>query len=233
MSRPVKMTPQAQPEDRDDEIKYLLLSEDEHERLQAADALFQAFGREIMSCIEYHHPGLNPQDQEAALFLSIERFVLIFRSDSSRLDRPLKPQLLRTTFMVGREVYRKVARRQDREIGDLLGSVAETLRDSELGQTWHELMDASFRQRVREEIRKVASGLKPRQRQIAMMFAETWGLEFTEQESITEIFRTTGERLTRDQFKRALAEVKQKLREPIMKILKEEGICPRHLIPKN
>ncbi len=229
-----KMNPEAQTLSSstvdEDEIKYLLLSDDEDERLQAADALFRAHREQIMRCIEYHHPGLNLPDRQDVLLSSIERFVHTFRNDPRRVERSLKPQLLRTVILVGKEKYRKIARRQERETGDLIESVAETLKDSELGETWHQVMDASFRDRVRLEIQKVAACLKPRQRQIAIMFAETWGLELTEKESIDEIFRTSGDRLTRDQFKRALDEVRKKLREPILRLLKEEGICPRNLI---
>lgn len=222
------MNVQAQP-DEDDEIKYLLLSDDEDERLRAADALLQAYGETIMRCIEYHHPGLNVPDRRAVLIQSIERFTHIFRQESANLDRPLKAQLLRTVIFVGKEVYRKLARCREREVSDLIDSVAETLKDSEIGSTWHEVMDASFRKRVSDEVRRVAAGFKPRQRQIAMMFAETWGLELSEQEAIAEIFKTSGERLTRDQFKRGLDEVRSKLRQPILKILHEEGICPKNL----
>ena len=218
----------AQP-DEEDEIKYLLLSDDENERLRAADALFQAYGEAIMRCIEYHHPGLNVPDRQAVLIQSIERFTQLFRKDSATLDRPLKAQLLRTTIFVGKEVYRKLTRRREREVSDVIDSVAETLKDSELGSTWHQVMDASFRARVTDEVRRVAAGLKPRQRQIAMMFSETWGLELSQQEAIAEIFKTSGERLTRDQFKRGLDEVRSKLRQPILKLLNEEGICPKNL----
>lgn len=217
------------PPDDDDEIKYLLLSEDETTRLQGSDVLLQKYGQAVMQCIEYHHPGLNIPDREAALIAAIERFTHLFRQDSANLDRPIKPQLLRVAFFVGREVYRKVARRREREVSDVIACVAETLKDSELGATWHDVMDTSFRTRVSDEIRRVASNLKPRQRQIALMLAETWGFELTEHESIHEIFRTSGERLTRNQFKRALDEVRNKLRQPILKILIEEGICPTHL----
>jgi len=219
-------------DEQEDEIKLLLLSDEEEEQLRAANLLYAAHKETILRCIEHHHPGLNNHDQEAALLASIERFVHVFRGDASLIDRPLKPRLLRTAFLVGSEVYRKVARQQARERGDLFDAVAETLKDSELGHTWHEVMDNSFRQRVSDKIREFADGLKPRQRQIALMYAKKWGLELSEKEAIAEIYRTSGERLTRDTFKRAFDEVRQKLREPILKILIEEGKCPKNLMPK-
>ena len=73
-------------------------------------------------------------------------------------------------------------------------------------------------------ILKTAANFKPRQRQIAFWFAERWSAELSEKDAIQEIFQTTNERLTRDQFKRALDEVRKKLREPIINLLNEEGI---------
>jgi len=227
------MNPQAQNDGDEDEIKYLLLSADETERLKAADALFRTYGEDIMRCIEYHHPGLNEADQEGVIFASIERFTRIFPADAERLDRPLKPQLLRTVILVGKEKYRKVTRTQKRELGELLESVTETLKDSELGNTWHQIADESFRQRVRHVILQTAASMKPRQRQIAFWFAERWGAELSEKDAIQEIFLTTNERLTRDQFKRALDEVRKKLREPIINLLIEEGLCPKNLTLEN
>jgi hypothetical protein len=220
----------SQPDPDDDEIKFLLLSDDESERLRAADAIFRDYGEQIARCIAFHHPGLNLQDQQDVLLRSIERFISVARSDPSCLEKPVKPQLLRTVVFVGKEKYRQVARRQEREVSDLIGAVAKSLHDSELGETWHSIIEASFREAVRDAILNVAASLKPRQRQIAILFAEMWGLELTEKEYINEIFRTSGERLTRDQFKRGFDEVKKKLREPVIKLLKEEGLCPKHLI---
>lgn len=224
------MTPQTETEE--DEIKYLLLAESEEERLLAADALFRSFGRQTMRCIEHHHPGLSWQDHQEVLLMAIERFCHNFPRRPQAIEKPLLPQLLRTAWNVGREAYRTLARRREREVEEIVGSVANVLEDSDLGQTWHEVMNEEFRRRIGTEIRVLAATLKPRQRQIAMMMAETWGFEFTEAESIAEIFRTSGVRLTRDQYKRALDEVRKKLRNPIIEILTEEGLCPIHLIPE-
>jgi hypothetical protein len=217
----------------EDELKYLLLSEDEGDRNNAADALHNTFGSDMMRCIEYHHAGLNEADQQEVYLKSIERFVQNFRCSGASINRPLKPQLLRTAIWVGKEKYRKVSRTQERERGDLIEAVAASLRDSDLGQTWRDVADESFRIRVRDSIIVIAARLKPRQRQIAMGLAENWGRELTEKEAIDAIFRTSGERLTRDQFKRAMDEVCKKLREPVLKLLIEEGICPKNLTPEN
>lgn len=229
----VKMTPQAQTDSDEDEIKYLLLSTEEKERQKAAAALFDAYKDDIMRCIEYHHPGLNDVDKEDVLFSSIERFLQIFPTDTAGLDRPLKPRLLRTVILVGKEKYRKIARTQKREVGDLLEAVTEGLKDSEFGKTWHQVADESFRQRVRQIILETAASFKPRQRQIAFWFAERWAAELPEKDAINEIFLTTNERLTRDQFKRALDEVRKKLREPVINLLIKEGICPKNLTREN
>ena len=226
------MTPQTLTDEQEDEIKLLLLSDDQEEQLGAKNLLYAAYKEDILRCIEHHNPGLGDDDQEAALLASIERFGCVFRSDASLINRSLKPPLLRTAYFVGKERYRKVARRREIARDELVRAVAETLKESELGNTWGKIVDSSFRQRVSEKIREVAATLKHRQRQIALMFAETWGRALSEQESIAEIYRTSGERLTRDSFKRASDEVHQKLREPILKILIEEGICPKNLMPK-
>jgi hypothetical protein len=225
------MEPHKLTDDQEDEIKLLLLSDDKEEQVRGQNLLFAAHKEDILHCIEYHHPGLGSDDQEAALLSSIDRFLQVFRRDGSLIDRPLKPPLLRTAILVGREIYRKIARRRERQ-DDLISAVAETLRDSEIGNTWGKLADSSFRERVSNKIREVAADLKPRQRQIALMFAETWGLGLSEQEAIDEIYRTSGERLTRDSYKRALDEVRNKLREPVLRILIEEGKCPTSLMPK-
>jgi hypothetical protein len=226
------MNPQTLTDEQEDEIKLLLLSNDEEEQRRAKNLLYAAYNENILRCIEHHHPGLSADNQETALLASIERFAHVFRGDASLIDRPLKPPLLRTALLVGREFYRKAARRLGRLQEELIRAVAEALKDSELGNTWGKIVDSSFRQRVSDKVREVAATLKPRQRQIAMMFAETWGIGLSEQEAIAEIFRTSGERLTRDSFKRAFDEVRQKLREPILKILIEEGKCPTSLMPK-
>ena len=218
-------------DEQEDEIKLLLLSDDKDEQIRGKNLLFAAHKEDILHCIEYHHPGLGSDDQEAALLGSIDRFLQVFRRDASLIDRPLKPPLLRTAIHVGREIYRKIARRRDRQ-DDLISAIAETLRDSEIGNTWGKLADSSFRERVSNKIREVAADLKPRQRQIAFLFAETWGLGLSELEAIEEIYRTSGERLTRDSYKRGLDEVRSKLREPILKILIEEGKCPTNLMPR-
>lgn len=225
------MEPHKLTNEQEDEIKLLLLSDEEEEQVRGKNLLFAAYKEDILHCIEYHHPGLGSDDQEAALLGSINRFFQVFRRDASLIDRPLKPPLLRTAILVGREIYRKIAQRRKRQ-DDLVSAIGETLRDSEIGNTWGKLADNSFRERVSNKIREVATDLKPRQRQIAFMFAETWGLGLSEQEAIDEIYRTSGERLTRDSYKRALDEVRNKLREPILKILIEEGKCPTSLMPK-
>jgi hypothetical protein len=225
------MEPHKLTDEPEDEIKLLLLSDDEEEQVRGKNLLFAAHKEDILHCIEYHHPGLGSDDQEAALLGSIDRFLQVFRRDPSLIERPLKPPLLRTAILVGREIYRKIARRRERQ-DDLLTAIAGTLKDSELGNTWGKIVDSSFRQRVSDKMREVAAGLKPRQRQIALIFAETWGLGLSEQEAIEEIYRTSGERLTRDSYKRALDEVRNKLREPILKILIEEGKCPTSLMQR-
>jgi hypothetical protein len=225
------MEPHKLTDEQEDEIKLLLLSDDEEEQIRGKNLLFAAHKEHILHCIEYHHPGLGSDDQEAALLGSIDRFLHVFRRDASLIDRPLKPPLLRTAILVGREIYRKIARRRERQ-DDLISAIAETLRDSEIGNTWGKLADSSFRERVSNKIREVAADMKPRQRQIAFMFAETWGLGLSELEAIEEIYRTSGERLTRDSYKRGLDEVRNKLRDPILKILIEEGKCPTSLMPK-
>jgi len=207
----------------DDQIKWHILSDDESERMLAADAIYACYGQALASSIAFHHPGLNLPDKQEVLLRSIERFISIARAEPLRLDKCLKPQLLRTAYNVGRERYRQLSRRREHEVGDLISEIAEALRDSKLGQTWHSVVDSSFRERVRDVVLDTAARLKPRQRQIAFLFAETWHLELTEKEYIAEIFRTSGERLTRDKFKRAFDEVKKKLREPILKLLEEEG----------
>lgn len=217
------MTPETSTDPQEDEIKYLLLAENEEERLRAADSLFLLYGVDLMRSIQHHHPGLNGDEHHDILVDAIERFSEIFPVETGMIDRPIKPRLLRTAYFVGREHYRKISGRREREVGEMIDDVAKSLKDSEFGSTWHEVADESFRNRVGEEIRKVAAQLKPRQRQIALFFAETWGMEFAEREAITEIFRTSGQRLTRDQYKRALDEVRGKLREPIRKLIIEEG----------
>jgi hypothetical protein len=227
------MTPNLLTEDEEDQIKYLLLSEEEEDRRDAANLLFKILGAKIMGTIEYHHPGLSEADREEVLLSAIDRFAENFRFDLNKADRPLEPQLLRTTFFVGRERYRKVSRRQGPIHDALIRAITETLRNSEFGRTWNDVTNNSFRERVGNKIRETAASMSPRQRQIAMMLAETWGLEFSEREAIAELFLTSGERLTRDAFKRALSEVRQKLREPILKILMEEGLCPKTLCKTN
>lgn len=217
------MIPEVSTERQEDEIKYLLLAETEEERLLAADSLFNLYGVDLMRSIQHHHPGLNADDHHDILVLAIERFSQKFPVESDSFDRPIKPRLLRTAYFVGKELYRKISGRREREVGEMIDEVAKSLKDSEFGSTWHDVADESFRKRVGDEIRIVAAQLKPRQRQIALFFADTWGMELTEREAITEIFRTSGERLTRDQYKRALDEVRGKLREPIRKLLTEEG----------
>jgi len=218
-------------DEQEDEIKLLLLSDEEEEQVRGKNLLFAVYKDDILQSIEYHHPGLGSNDQEAALLGSIDRFLPVFRRDASLIDRPLLPSLLRTAYLVGREIYRKIARRRERQ-DDLISAIADTLRDSEIGNTWSKVVDSSFSERVTNTIREVAAELKPRQRQIAFMFAETWGLGLSEQQAIDEIYRTTGERLTRDSYKRGLDEVRNRLREPILKILIEEGKCPTKLMQK-
>lgn len=219
------MTTEAPSEQQEDEIKYLLLAESQVERLQAADMLFRCYGVVTMRSIEHHHPGLSVHDHQDILTAAIDRFVELFPQETDLIDRPLRPRLLRVAYFVGREHYRKASRRRERESGDsdLVQAVAQSLEGSDFGRTWHHVADASFRERVGAAIRAVAAGMKPRQRQIALFLAETWGMEYTEHEAIAEIYRTSGERLTRDQYKRALDEVRIKLREPIRRLLNEEG----------
>ena len=226
------MTPQSLTTEQEDEIKLLLLDDNEEGQTRAMNLLYTAFGESILRYIEHHHSGLDLSGQEDALLKTIERFVHVFRGDPSLIDRSLLPSLLRTAFHVGREAYRKFSRRQEIEQGELLAAVADTLKNTELGHTWSNVVDSSFRQRVTDKIREVAGTLKPRQRQVAQMYAEMWGREFSEKDAIDEIYRTSGERLTRDSFKRAYDEVRQKLREPLLKLLIEEGVCPKTLIPK-
>ena len=218
--------------DSDEELEELavvadLLGTNDGEIEDALDRLFRLHSSRVMSYLQTCHPGVSVEDHQEILIKALERLPRIFRADPARADRPILPLLLRTALEVGREKYRQVMGLKKRDDKVRAYNIGESLQQTDIGQSWKELEDRSFRDRVSREIRAVAAAVPPRQKQLAMVFAETWELKLTEIEFIDAFFKMYGERLIRNQVKRGLQEVREKLSEPMDRILKEEGYARR------
>lgn len=218
--------------DSDEELEELavaadLLGSNQAQIDDALDRLFRLHGTHVMRYLQTCHPGVSPEAHQEILLKALERLPRIFRSDPSRADRPILPLLLRTAFAVGREKYRQVMGLSKRDEKVRAYAIGESLQETEIGKTWKELEDRSFRDRASREIRAAAQAFPPRQKQVALVFAETWDLKLTEMEFMDAFFKMYGERLTRNQVKRGLEEVYEKLSGTMARVLKEEGYAPR------
>jgi len=72
-----------------------------------------------------------------------------------------------------------------------------------------------------------AQAFPSKQKLMALIFAELWHREVTEQDYIQALTNLTGIPQTRHMVKRAMDEVREKLREPFTRFLREEGIYAR------
>jgi hypothetical protein len=218
------MTPHEPPEPVLDEehIKISLLDDEIEVRTDGLNRLWKAFSERLMRFLAYHHPGISVQDHADIILRSLERYRDRLPSKPEWEDRPIFPVIARIALLIGRDKYRSLSKQREREIDVMSSEIAGELKDTDLGAAWH-AAETSTRQRITATIREVASTMKPRQRQIAYAFAQSWMLEHSEKEAIDFIFTQTGDRLTRDAYKRGWDEVRKKLQEPINRLLKEEG----------
>lgn len=225
------MKPDLQPTDmliNEDAIKIALLETDISDRNQGLDSLCNAFKERLMIFLKYHHAGLTPDDRGEVITRTVQRYGDLLPSNPDWLDRQIWPPLSKIALFIGKGKYRKISKQHEREIDIAVDEVAQKLESTDLGAAWHG-SDSSFRRRVSEEIRKLASTLKPRQQQIASVYAQSWALGLSENESIQLIFEATGQRLTRNSYKRGWDEVRRKLQEPMVRLFREEGICLKNL----
>lgn len=204
-----------------------LLGTDDSQIDDALDRLFRLHGSHVMRYLQTCHPGVSVEAHQEILLKTLERLPRIFRADPARADRPILPLLLRTALEVGREKYRQVMGLKKRDDKVRAYTIGESLQQTDVGQTWKELEDRSFRDRVSREIRAAAQAFPARQKQVAMVFAETWELKLSEMEFMDVFFKIYGERLTRNQVKRGLEEVCEKLSGVMDRVLKEEGYARR------
>lgn len=219
--------------DSDEELEEMavaadLLGSDQAQIDDALDRLFRLHGERVMRYLQTCHPGVSVEAHQEILLEALGRLPRIFRTDPSRADRPVLPLLLRTAFEVGREKYRQVMGLSKRDDKVRAFAIGEMLQQTEIGQTWKELENRSFRDHVSREIRAAAQAFPPRQKQVALVFAETWELKLTEMEFVDAFFKMYGERLTRNQVKRGLEEAYEKLSGTMGRVLKEEGYAPRN-----
>jgi rubrerythrin len=206
----------------EEEIKLAILDDDPDVRKDVLERLWITFNEKLMRSLAHYHFGLSPEDHADIAYDAIVMYCDLFPRRMTWENKPIYPMMARIAINLGKDEYKKYAKKCEREDDVLSSEIADTLKDTDCGAAWH-AAQASTRAEVGQLIRQAAATMQFRQRQIAIAFAMTWEKDHSEAEAIDFIYSKTGEFLTHDQFKRAWAEVRKKLKAPIDHLLKEEG----------
>lgn len=209
----------------EDEIKLSLIDDDANARKPVVERLWLAFREPLMRSLGQNHPLLTLEDHADMAYDAVAKYCGDFRSRKDWENKPIYMVMARIAINLGRDRYKKVSLRWTREVDTVAAEVAEVVANTKCGEAWH-AADKSTRAKISQIIRDEAAKMKPRQRQVASAFTLNWHKELTAKEARDFIFEQTGELLSLDQYKRALAEVRSKLGAPILQLLKDEGYAP-------
>ena len=205
----------------EEEIKLAILEDDPDVRMGVIERLWNTINEKLMRSLAHFHPGLSEEDHADIAYDSIVEYCCLFPQDSMWADKPIYPMVARVALFAAKDKYKKLVKQRQRE-PELTDEVAEALADTDLGTAWHAAQPAT-RERISQLIRSCAAAMPKAQRRIATAYAQTWHKDASNKERIDFIHKQTGVLLSHDAYKRGWDEVRKKLKEPITRLLKEQG----------
>jgi DNA-directed RNA polymerase specialized sigma24 family protein len=168
-------------------------------------------------CFKIRQVALSLNSEELA---QVYQEVLLNVWDAAREKRydanqPLLPFLFTLAQRRAVDLIRKTRIRRKGEL-ELLDEIAETLKDTRVGEAWQIVVKRDDGRKRLELMRRSIARMPRRQRQVAEVVIERFHEEPTHQDICDEIYKKTGEHLTVVMVKGAWREARKKIKEVLI-----------------
>ena len=200
-------------EDNDElEIRICLLESCAVKRRKAVGDAFKKWRYHVASYIHKKFPIFNDLQLKDVVSQTFLELLTIIENGDFDPDRPIYPLLLTIAHRRGVDEYRK-KRRFVTKTDDYIEEVYNRLHETEIGETWKQVISKISADEIQEEFRIYLGILPPGQRIIAKIMFENFPNELTYGEISEKVLNETGETLSSIQIKGRQEALRKKFRE--------------------
>jgi DNA-directed RNA polymerase specialized sigma24 family protein len=181
---------------------------------------------QAITLIDKHlHKPILCKIRQTALSLSSEELIEVYEEVMLNIitaarekrydpDQPLLPFIF--VLAQRRAIDRIRTKTRHENESELLDEIAETLKDTRVGEAWQIVIKKDEGRKRLELMRRSVARMPHRQRQVAEVIIDRFHEEPTYQDICDEIYEKTGERLTVVIVKGAWREARKKIREVLI-----------------
>ena len=210
------------PSSGEDEIKELLTGT-RKEFSRGINLLYKEYRQGLLAYIHKVAPGLTYERKRDALTDTFKNLCQEIDSGTFDLDLPVARFLFRAAKLRAYDQLRQQTKKTS-QLTTFLDDVADEIKQTEIGKAWTQFASQNKANEITTEFKIFLSELPPVQRQVAQIMSDNFPRKLEMEDYIEEICLRTGEVTTGVKIKSALAQVRAKFFDILLKKGMHHGI---------